>query len=56
MTKTKKPPVMIECARCKQSITKASSCSWRCGNKYSRLCQDCTRRMFGMAPRAEQKP
>ena len=47
--KVKKPPVMIDCARCKKSIDKKESCSVQCGRDYSRVCQECIRKMMGFA-------
>lgn len=49
--RSKKPPVMITCARCKVELAKSDSCSVQAGRNYSRVCQDCIRVMMGFAPR-----
>lgn len=51
MPKTKKPPVMIDCARCKKQVEKSTSCSVQSGRNYSRVCQGCIRLMMGLEPR-----
>lgn len=46
MTKPKKPPVMIKCARCGVDVLKKDTCLWRSGKRSDRTCQSCASMML----------
>lgn len=54
MTKHKKIPPVVICARCYRTIPKSESCSWRMGRNYSRLCQECARVALGFEPKKQE--